>query len=105
VDWSEGDMQRFADTFRYVIWPAVPRPGQPRGAAYVDGSGRGVGWFSDGFVKLGRFDPALQVRLQRNLRGQDPQYLANGALNAALLGCHSGLPGATRPPACRVATG
>jgi len=77
--WSDEDMRRFVALFQQVIWP---RPGP--GAEFVDGSGRGNGWFSDGFVKLGRYDPALQRRLEFH-QPANSQFYANGALNAALL--------------------
>lgn len=102
-EWNNVDMRRFLNTFQLVIWPVRPRTGQPEGAEYVDGSGRGSGWFSDGFVKLGRFDPQLQHRLEGHDVGRSPQFLANGALNAAILACH-GAP-AVAPhdaPACHL---
>jgi hypothetical protein len=104
VGWNNVDMSRFLDTFRLVIWPAQPRTRQPEGAEYADGSGTGNGWFSDGFVKLGRFDPQLQQRLEAHEVGRSPQFLANGALNAALLACRGVAPsaGPRGSPACRV---
>jgi hypothetical protein len=104
-EWNNVDMRRFLNTFRLAIWPAPPGEGQPEGAEYVDGSGTGNGWFSDGFVKLGRFDPQVQHRLESHDVGRSPQFLANGALNAALLACHGDAP-ALAPgdtPACRMA--
>jgi hypothetical protein len=103
VEWNNVDMRRFLNTFRLAIWPERPRKGQPEGAEYVDGSGTGSGWFSDGFVKLGRFDPQVQHRLETHDVGRSPQFLANGALNAALLACQ-GDASALAPrdtPACR----
>jgi hypothetical protein len=49
-------------------------------AEYVDGTGG----FADGFVKLGRFDPAVQIRLQEH-GVQNAHYYANMALNATVL--------------------
>lgn len=105
ANWSNLDMLRFTNTFRLVVWPDPPREGQPKGAEYVDGSGTGGGWFSDGFVKLGRFDPQLQRRLEAHDVGRSPQFLANGALNAALLACWGVAPAAAPrgSPACRTA--
>lgn len=40
----------------------VTPPGRSS-AAYVDGSGSGTGWVSDGFVKLGRCSSAVQKHL------------------------------------------
>jgi hypothetical protein len=103
VDWNNLDMRGFTDAFQLVIWPAVPRQGQPEGAEYLDGSGRGNGWFSDGFVKLGRFSPLLQHRLEAHDVGRSSQFMANGALNAALLACRGAVPAAAPhgSPACR----
>jgi len=53
-------------------------------AEYVDGTGDGRGGFADGFVKLGRFDPAVQIRLQEH-GVQNAHYYAGMALNAAVL--------------------
>jgi hypothetical protein len=77
--WTAADMRRFIATLADVIWPH-----EGRGAAFVDGSGTGTGWFSDGFVKLGRFDAGLQRRLETH-QPANGQFLANGALNAAIL--------------------
>ncbi|MCY1529093.1 hypothetical protein D9M68_642210 [compost metagenome] len=52
---------------------------------YVDGSGKGTGWFTDGFIKLGRFDKSLQVRIEKHNKGRSVQYFANGALNVKIL--------------------
>lgn len=104
MDWTDRDLQRFVNTFTEAIWPATPRPGQPEGADAVDGNGEGNGWFSDGFVKLGRFDPVLQQRLERHDVGRSVQFLANNALNVALLACHGIAPSAapSTTPACRL---
>ena len=45
---------------------------------------RDNGWFSDGFVKLGRFDPAVQRRLEDHQVVND-QFAANMAFNARIL--------------------
>jgi hypothetical protein len=77
--WTAADLARMSLLLIRVI---TPEPGVSR--AYVDGSGRGTGWFADGFVKLGRYDRAVQWRLERHpvVNGQ---YLANLALNAKIL--------------------
>jgi len=90
---TDDDIRRFGYTLTSMVWP---RPGP--GAEHVDGSGTGTGWFSDGFVKLGRYDAALQARLERH-QPANGQFYAALALNAAILGCHEA--GADRPPACR----
>lgn len=104
VDWSDTDLHHFLEGFRLAIWPATARPSQPEGAEYVDGTGAGNGWFSDGFVKLARFDARLQQRLETHDVGRSPQFMANGALNAALLACHGIARAAASPntPACRM---
>jgi hypothetical protein len=81
VDWTAADINGFVHTLSDVIWP---RSGP--GAAFVDGSGTGTGWFSDGFVKLGRYDAVLQRRLETH-QPANGQFYANGALNAAILLC------------------
>lgn len=84
-EWKDRDMARLVTTLDQVIWPAGGTP-----SMYVDGSGVGTGWFSDGFVKLGRFDAALQRRLEQH-QPANGQFYANGALNAQLLGVPSRL--------------
>jgi hypothetical protein len=90
--WTDRDIDGFVRVFNDVIWP---REGQA--AQYVGGTGRGTGWFSDGFVKLGRYAPGLQARLE-NHRPANAQFYANGALNAALLTCDQ--PASAGTPAC-----
>lgn len=90
--WSDADVARFVRTLADVVWPT-----EGPGSAFVDGSGEGNGWFSDGFVKLGRYDAALQRRLETHQPAND-QFYANGALNAAILLCH-GSAGESQPTA------
>jgi hypothetical protein len=78
-NWTGADMAGFAALLTKVIWP--------RGRTYhtyVDGTGSDNGWFSDGFVKLGRYDPATQLRLEDHQVVND-QFAANMALNARVL--------------------
>lgn len=102
--WTDVDMHRFVQTFTVAIWPAPPREGQPEGADSVVGNGVGNGWFSDGFVKLGRFDPELQQRLETHDVGRSVQFLANNALNVSILACRGIAPAAApvSTPACRL---
>jgi hypothetical protein len=80
-NWTASDMARFSRTLTTLVTPAGRSP-----AAYVDGSGVGTGWVSDGFVKLGRYSSAVQKHLQSaNLTYQ---VIANMALNAAILAKH-----------------
>ncbi len=90
---TDDDIRRFRYTLTSIVWPK-----QGPGAEHVDGSGTGTGWFSDGFVKLGRYDAALQARLELH-QPANGQFYAALALNAAILGC--GGTGSDRPPACR----
>ncbi|MGQ0719391.1 MAG: hypothetical protein ACT4NP_19175, partial [Pseudonocardiales bacterium] len=77
-EWTQTDMARFSATLTELIL----RDG--KSAEYVDGTGDGRGGFADGFVKLGRFDPAVQTRLQEH-GVQNAHYYANMALNATVL--------------------
>jgi hypothetical protein len=77
--WTAADMTAFAALLTKVIWP-----GGRTYRSHVDGTGSDNGWFSDGFVKLGRFDPATQLRLETH-RVVNDQYAANMALNARIL--------------------
>jgi hypothetical protein len=63
-----------------VIWPSDGQYAQ-----FVDGSGTGDGWFNDGFMKLGRYDARLQLRLETHPVGENTQYFGNAALNVRLL--------------------
>ncbi|MBZ4420835.1 hypothetical protein [Myxococcus sp. RHSTA-1-4] len=85
LTWTDDDLRRFAVTLDTVIWP---REGTY--AEYVDGSGKGDGWFNDGLMKLGRYDIALQRRLEQHRAGQNSQFYANGALNVRLLSAPRG---------------
>ncbi len=77
--WTATDMAAFSALLTKVIWP-----GGQSYADYVDGSGTGNGWISDGFVKLGRYDAAVQRRLDESGNG-GAQFSANMALNAKIL--------------------
>jgi len=77
--WTGADVAGFAALLTKVIWP-----GGTTYRTYVDGTGSDNGWFSDGFVKLGRFDPAVQLRLEGH-RVVNDQFAANMALNARAL--------------------
>lgn len=78
--WDRARMTRFKVLLGRVIWP---NGGAGRG--YVDGSGTGNGWI-DGYAVLGRFDPALQKRLQGASRASFSIWFSgNMALNARKL--------------------
>jgi hypothetical protein len=77
--WTTDDMAAFSALLTKVVWP-----GGRRYAAYVDGTGSDNGWFSDGFVKLGRFDATVQRRLEDH-QVVNLQFAANMALNARIL--------------------
>ncbi|MCY1142387.1 hypothetical protein OWR29_30690 [Actinoplanes sp. Pm04-4] len=78
--WTKADLAAFSRLLTRVVWP-----GGTTYKAYVDGSGNDNGWFSDGFVKLGRSDPGVQQRLESH-RVVNDQFAANMALNAFILG-------------------
>ncbi|WP_307834760.1 hypothetical protein [Paractinoplanes lichenicola] len=77
--WTKADMAAFSRLLTRVVWP-----GGTTYRAYVDGTGADNGWFSDGFVKLGRYDAAVQQRLE-NHKVVNDQFAANMALNARIL--------------------
>ncbi|QSQ25844.1 hypothetical protein JY651_13320 [Pyxidicoccus parkwayensis] len=80
LTWTDDDVRRFIATLDTVVWPE-----QETYAEYVDGSGRGNGWFNDGLMKLGRYDVGLQRRLEQHHVGENGQFYGNGALNARIL--------------------
>jgi hypothetical protein len=77
--WTGADMAAFSALLTKVIWP-----GGTTYRNFVDGTGADNGWFSDGFVKLGRYDAAVQRRLEAHQVVND-QFAANMALNARIL--------------------
>jgi len=78
-NWTTADMAAFGALLTGVIWP-----GGTTYREFVDGTGTDNGWFSDGFVKLGRFDAGVQRRLDSH-RVVNGQFAANMALNARAL--------------------
>jgi hypothetical protein len=80
MEWTATDISRFVTTLNSIIWPSATRY-----ASYVDGSGGGTGWFNDGLMKLGRYNAALQRRLETHRVGNNTQFYGNGALNVRLL--------------------
>lgn len=80
IEWTADDMRRLVTTLNTVLWPATGRYSN-----YLDGSGTGAGWFSDGYLKLGRYDANLQRRFEAHTVGRTVQFYGNGALNARLL--------------------
>jgi hypothetical protein len=83
ADWSQLDVEALVVTFNKAVWPA-----KNRYAAWVDGTGtEDVGWYTDGWMKLGRYDVATQQRLQAAFAADLlPTSHGNGALNAKRLG-------------------
>jgi hypothetical protein len=77
--WTDADIAAFSALLTKVVWP-----GGRTYREFVDGTGTDNGWYSDGFVKLGRYDPAVQRRLDEHEVVND-QFAANMALNAKLL--------------------
>jgi hypothetical protein len=80
IEWTNDDMRKFSTTLNSVLWPAAGRY-----ATYVDGSGAGNGWWNDGFMRLGRYDATIQLRLETHRVGRNIQFYGNGALNARIL--------------------
>lgn len=80
VEWTNDDMRKFVTTLNNVAWPSTGRYSN-----YVDGSGTGNGWYSDGWIKLGRYDANLQRRIEAHTVGRTIQFYGNGALNARIL--------------------
>jgi hypothetical protein len=78
--WTRDDMLALTATLN-VVWHGAGSYGD-----FVDGTGSGTGWFSDGWDKLGRFDGAVQARLEAHGVGIDAQFYGAGAANAAALG-------------------
>lgn len=79
--WQRADLERMVGTLE-LAWPLTGEGC----AEFVDGSGSDACWFSDGWDRLGRYDPAIQARLETHDTGRGGQLYATGALNAARLG-------------------
>ncbi len=77
--WTADELDQFSRTLMSFV---LDQEGNYR--KYVDGSGRGNGWIADGFVKLGRYNPAIQAVLE-DYGVQNSQYYAAMALNAKIL--------------------
>jgi hypothetical protein len=80
VEWNDEDMMKFCNTLVKHVWPTSSKY-----AGFVDGSGTGNGWFNDGFCKLGRYNRALQERLESHKVGRNTQLFGNMAENAKRL--------------------
>lgn len=87
VHWTQRDLDAFSALLTNVIW-------RERGSFpfYVFGrDDAGNGWVTDGFMKLGRYDRQIQLRLQEyegavsDNGGGLIQFYGNGALNARIL--------------------
>ncbi|KUL35311.1 hypothetical protein [Actinoplanes awajinensis] len=77
--WTAKDITAFGALLTKVVWP-----GGTTYREFVDGTGSDNGWIADGFVKLGRYDPAVQHRLE-SYQVVNDQFAANMALNAKIL--------------------
>jgi hypothetical protein len=80
VEFTQGDIADFSALLLNVLW--MPDEAGDRFAGFVDGSGKGNGWFNDGFMKLGRYNAEIQKRLESHSVGRGVQFYGNGALNA-----------------------
>lgn len=79
-DWSDADIKKLVKLVD-IIWPK-----RDVFTKYIDGSGTGKMFLSDGWAKLGRFNKDLQIRLQTKVPLYlDTQLYGNGALNARIL--------------------
>jgi hypothetical protein len=77
--WTDADMARFCQTLTTSV---IGTNGKyPK---YVDGSGSGNGGLADGFVKLGRYDERVQLKLQ-DYGVQNAQFYSAMAVNAKIL--------------------
>jgi hypothetical protein len=87
--WTTADITALSHTLTDVLWTS-----NGTYAGFVDGSGVGssVGSVIGGFMDLGRYSPAIQLRLQNysgtigDNYGAVSDFYANGALNAKILG-------------------
>lgn len=77
---KDSEIKQFIDLFNDRIWHS-----KTSFAKYVDGSGKGSGWFTDGWIKLGRYSETLQRRIEKHTKGRTTQFFANGALNSKIL--------------------
>jgi hypothetical protein len=77
--WSALDVARLSRTLTEFV---MGTPGNY--PAYIDGSGQANGWIADGWVKLGRYDPATQALLE-SYPVQNVQYYAAMAENVSVL--------------------
>lgn len=77
---NKEEIDNFVELFDKTVWKS-----KNSYATYVDGSGKGSGWFTDGWIKLGRFNEDLQKRIENHTKGRSVQFFANGALNAKIL--------------------
>jgi hypothetical protein len=76
--WTDADLAAFSAVLPVIV------PGGNDYRGYVDGTGTDNGWLADGFVKLGRSHPSVQLRLEAHQVVND-QFAANMALNARIL--------------------
>ena len=83
IEWTRKDIDALCVLFKEIVW--VQEGGKARYAKFVDGSGTGNGFFSDGFMKLGRYDETIQRRLQDHPIDRGLQFYGNAALNAKRL--------------------
>lgn len=81
IDWTSADMKAFSATLDRRVWPSANKY-----AELVDGTGSDNGWLNDGWLDLGRYDAALQKRLEGHSVARGTQFFASLALNAKLLG-------------------
>lgn len=77
--WTDTDMASFCRTLTTLVIGTNGKYPE-----YVDGTGSGNGWLADGFVKLGRYDERVQLKLQ-DYEVQNAQFYSAMAVNARIL--------------------
>lgn len=80
VSYNRNDIDHLINLINNIIWKD-----KNNYAEYFDGSGKGTGWFTDGFIKLGRYNKELQIKIENHKKGRTTQFFGNGALNAIIL--------------------
>lgn len=78
--WTQTDIDKLIVTLDDVLWKTPTTY-----AYYLDGSGKGSGWWNEGWVKLGRYCPSLQKQMETHAVGRGIQLYANGALNMKII--------------------
>jgi hypothetical protein len=101
--WNTADIEGVRNLMYKVLWNRSII--EPSFAMYVDGSGGYGAFIADGFVKLGRYDSAIQTLLENMAPTlYADQFYANCALNAKRLSSIQTSPLATATPTTALIT-